>query len=149
MKSVCSEMELWNISGVNDFIHNRWWKWKRQFDSGVSALRHIREWLLVCQLRTRHAFCERGAPQLRVPEGDSVQRDECECVNRVMTRRWRDGEPSEEDGDRTNSTGVERAGFGRVHRVCEELFVQRSEFDGVERVSVDESSGVEHWRLLF
>ena len=69
--------------------------------------------------------------------------------NRVMTRCGRDGEPSEEDGDRANSTGVERAGFGRVHRVCEELFVQRCEFDDVERVSVDESSGVEHWRLLF
>ena len=69
--------------------------------------------------------------------------------NRVMTRRWRDGEPSEEDGDRANSTGVERVGFGRVHGVCEELFVQRSEFNGVERVSVDESSGVERWRLLF
>ena len=69
--------------------------------------------------------------------------------NRVMTRRWRDGEPSEEDGDRANSTGVERVGLGRVHGVCKELFVQRSEFDGVERVSVDESSGVERWRLLF
>ena len=69
--------------------------------------------------------------------------------NRVMTRRWRDGEPSEEDGDRANSTGVERAGLGRVHRVCEELFVQRPEFDGVECVSADESSGVERWRLLF
>ena len=69
--------------------------------------------------------------------------------NRVMARRGRDGEPSEEDGDRADSTGVERVGFGRVHRICEELFVQRSEFDGVECVSVDESSGVEHWRLLF
>ena len=69
--------------------------------------------------------------------------------NGLMTRRWRDGEPSEEDGDRADSTGVERVGFGRVHRVCEELFVQRCEFDGVECVSVDESSGVEHWRLLF
>ena len=69
--------------------------------------------------------------------------------NRVMTRRWRDGEPSEEDGDRADNAGVERVGFGRVHRVCEELFVQRCEFDGVERVSVDESSGVERWRLLF
>ena len=69
--------------------------------------------------------------------------------NRVMTRRWRDGEPSEEDGDRADNAGVERVGFGRVHRVCKELFVQRSEFDGVERVSVDESSGIEYWRLLF
>ena len=69
--------------------------------------------------------------------------------NGLMTRRWRDGEPSEEDGNRADSTGVERAGFGRVHRVCEELLVQRSEFDGVECVSVDESSGVERWRLLF
>ena len=68
---------------------------------------------------------------------------------RVMTRRWRDGEPSKEDGDRADSTGVERVGFGRVHRICEELFVQRCEFDGAERVSLDESSGVEHWRLLF
>ena len=68
--------------------------------------------------------------------------------NRVMTRRWRDGEPSEEDGDRANSTGVERLGFRRVHRVCEELFVQRCEFDVAECVSVDESSGVERWRLL-
>ena len=69
--------------------------------------------------------------------------------NKVMTRRGRDGEPSEEDGDRADSTGVERAGFGRVHGVCEELFVQRCEFDGVECVSVDESSRVERWRLLF
>ena len=68
--------------------------------------------------------------------------------NRVMTRRWRDGEPSEEDSDRADSSGVERVGFGRVHRVCEELFVQRCEFDGVECVSIDESSGVERWRLL-
>ena len=69
--------------------------------------------------------------------------------NRVTTRRRRDGEPSEEDGDRANSTGVERVGFGRVHRVCEELFVQRCELDGAEHVSADESSGVERWRLLF
>ena len=68
---------------------------------------------------------------------------------RVTTRRWRDGKPSEEDGDRADNAGVERVGFGRVHRVCEELFVQRCEFDDVERVSVDESSGVEHWGLLF
>ena len=68
---------------------------------------------------------------------------------RVMARRGRDGEPSEEDSDRADSSGVERVGFGRVHRVCEELFVQRCELDGVERVSVDESSGVERWRLLF
>ena len=43
--------------------------------------------------------------------------------NRVTTRRWRDGEPSEEDGDRTNSTGVERVGLHCILRVCEELFV--------------------------
>ena len=69
--------------------------------------------------------------------------------NRVMTRRWRDGEPSEEDGDRADSTGVECVGFGRVRCDRGELFVQRCEFDGVECVSVDESSGVERWRLLF
>ena len=68
---------------------------------------------------------------------------------RVMTRRWRDGEPSEEDGDRADNAGVERVGFGRVRCDRGELFVQRCEFDGVECVSVDGSSGVERWRLLF
>ena len=36
--------------------------------------------------------------------------------NRVTTRRWRDGKPSEENGGRTNSTGVERAGLHCILR---------------------------------
>ena len=40
--------------------------------------------------------------------------------NGMMTRRWRDGEPSEEDGDRANSTGVERIAVGCGVRVREE-----------------------------
>ena len=40
--------------------------------------------------------------------------------NGVMTRRWRDGEPSEEDGDRGNGGGVERSAVGCGVRVREE-----------------------------
>ena len=40
--------------------------------------------------------------------------------NRVMTRRWRDGEPSEEDSGRAECGGVERIAVGCGVRVREE-----------------------------
>ena len=40
--------------------------------------------------------------------------------NGLMTRRWRDGEPSEEDSGRGNGGGVERIAVGCGVRVREE-----------------------------
>ena len=40
--------------------------------------------------------------------------------NRVTIRRWRDGEPSEEDGGRAECGGVERIAVGCGVRVREE-----------------------------